>query len=353
MPGFSDSENKANEASYLYAQQLFEKGKYEQASEAFQALGEYENSKELKKESDYLFASKLLDQKNFIRAYNVFESLSGYKDSVERAKESKYLYALNRLNVHDYKKAIDAFKIITGYKDVDERLLEAQYNYALALSKNDSWFDRPDWKKASGIFSELGDYKDSKEKYKETYYQYGQELIMDKAYNDAIDVFESLENYEDSKTLVKEAKYMYVLAHQNRLGTTTYEYLKDLKAAGYKDSNEIYKSLYSWHVTIVMNDSENDNTTNKTSISKYSNFYCHVKLSGGPPNEGIELKYTMNFPDGGRNSDSWEGKWYSGSTGTCWGYYETPEYGATGTFRVKVYNKSTGELLGEASIRLT
>lgn len=353
MSGFSDSENKANEASYLYAQQLLEKGEYEQASKAFQALGDYEDSKELKKESDYLFASKLLDQKNLIRAYNVFESLSGYKDSVERAKESKYLYALNRLDVNDYEKAIDAFKIITGYKDVDERLLEAQYNYALVLSKNDYWFSRPDWEKASGIFLELGNYKDSKEKYKETYYQYGLELITKQAYDDAVDVFESLENYEDSKTQLKEAKYRYVLAHRNGLGTTTYEYLKDLKAAGYKDSSEIYKSLYSWHVTLVMNDNENDSTTNKTSISKYGEFYCHVKLAGGPPGGKVKLKYALGFPDGNWVYGKWDWEWQSGFSSWCNGYYETPAYGATGTFRVRIYDQSTGELLGEASIRLT
>ena len=102
-----------------------------------------------------------------------------------------------------------------------------------------------------------------------------------------------------------------------------------------------------------MNNSEKDETTNKSSISRYDRFYCHVKLSGGPPDGSTRLKYVLYFPDGSTYSGKWNFDWHAGTTSWCCGYYRNPSNGATGTFRVRIYYQSSGNLLGEATVTIT
>ena len=347
LSDYSDSSDQANASNYHYGQELLENGEYENAHTVFKALSGYEDSKDLADESYYQLATQLFGEKKYDEAYTYFKGLSSYKDSKDQANESEYLYGIERFDAGDYEKAVAAFKLVKDYKDVGERLPEAKYQYALALT------EKKDWKAASSLFKELGDYQDSASRYKETYYQYGLQLLGSKSYKEAVTVFNSLGSYQESKAKLNEAKYGYVTAHKNRTDTTTYSYLKDLKAAGYKDSKDIYNSLYAWSVTIVINDSETNSTTSKSSISKYKTVYCHVTLHGGPPNEGIELRYSYNWPSSSTNGDSWDGKWYDGSSGAFYTWYTTPAYGYTGTFKARVYNKTTGELLGEATVTIT
>ena len=347
LSDYSDSEDQAKASNYLYGQELLESGEYEAAHTVFKALSGYEDSKNLADESYYRLAVQLFGEKKYDEAYTYFKGLSSYKDSKGQAKESKYLYAIERFDAGDYEKAVTSFTIVNGYKDVSSRLTEARYQYALLLTR------KSDWKAASTLFKSLGNYKDCPSRYISTFYRYGLQLLSRKSYVEAAAVFENLGNYEDCVSRACEARYAYVLGHKSRIDHTTYLFLSKLIDDGYKDSKEIYKSLYAWKVTIVMNDSETDSLTNKTSISRYSNFYCHVTLTGGPPNGSIELKYAMRFPNGHWGYGSWDGPWYSGTYGAAYGYYSTPSSGSSGTFTIKVYNKSTGELLGEASIKIT
>lgn len=347
LADYEDSAEQVNVSNYMYAKELLENGEYEEAHNIFKALKNYEDSKDLANESNYRLAGKLFDEGDYNEAYNLFLGLQTYKDSKDRARESKYKYALKCFDDGDYKNAVAAFSAIRDYEDVEERLPEAKYRYALALTAQSNW------KEASDQFRSLGDYKDSATKFQETYYKYGLLLINQKNYKSAINVFSELGNYEDSKTRINEAKYAYVQANKNSTDTTTYSYLKDLKAAGYRDAQSIYNSLYAWRVSLVMNNSEKDETTNKSSISRYDRFYCHVKLSGGPPDGSTRLKYVLYFPDGSTYSGKWNFDWHAGTTSWCCGYYRNPSNGATGTFRVRIYYQSSGNLLGEATVTIT
>ena len=347
LSDYSDSSDQANASNYHYGQELLENGEYEDAHTVFKALSGYENSNDLADESYYQLATQLFGEKKYDEAYTYFKGLSSYKDSKDQANESEYLYGIERFDSGDYEKAVAAFKLVKDYKDVGERLPEAKYRYALALT------EKKDWKAASSLFKELSDYQDSASRYKETYYQYGLQLLNSKSYKKAVTVFDSLDSYSESRTKLNEAKYGYVTSHKNRTDNTTYSYLKDLRSAGYKDSKDIYSSLYAWKVTAVINDSETNTTTSRTSISKYKTVYCHLKLSGGPPSEGITLKATATWPNGASNSHKFDNKWYDGSSGYYYCWYETPAYGSTGTLRIRIYNNDSGELLGEFTVTLT
>jgi hypothetical protein len=180
----------------------------------------------------------------------------------------------------------------------------------------------------------------------------GIEALKAKRYSTAIYSFEKAGSHKDSKTQLKEAKYQFVLANRNRSNTDTLNYLKELKSAKYKDSAAIYTELFGWKAEIIANDDEDNSTRDMTSITKYSNWYFHIKVSGGEPNAETKIKYTAYFPNGEKKSGSWDDKWKSGWSGTCWFWYNNPAYGKQGTFKLKVYD-GNGSLIGEKSIKIT
>lgn len=348
---YSDSAEQAKASTYLYAQELLERGEYENAHIVFKELSDYEDSKKLANESYYRLAVKLFSEKKYDEAYTYFKGLSSYKDSKDQANESKYLYGIERFDAGDYEEAFAAFKTVKNYKDVAERLPEAKYQYAISLT------DKKEWRTASRLFRELGDYQDSATKYKEAYYQYGLQLLSNKSYKEAVTVFNALGSYQESKSKLNEAKYGYVLTHKNNTDTTTYCYLKKLKAMGYKDARDIYNSLYAWSVKLVaFNTSRNDDTTISSSVSRYCSYlHFSFELLGGPPGEEITLTHRIYWPSGSVSYSDWywEDKRRGYTFGAYWDGFTNPSNVDTGTMTVKVYNKATGELLGEASIRIT
>ncbi len=386
---FSDSAEQVNAANYQYAKQLLENGLFEEAHAAFEALADYKDSGILSKESYYQLASKYYDEKEYEKAYDTFGIISHnnykdstdlrdescyqlatdllakgkyseaasyfskiptYKDSLNLSKEAKYCEATDYIDKKAYGKAIDILYSIKGYKDSADLLKKAQYNNAKQLAEKGSYTE------AIALFKSLGDYSDSATKYKETKYAYGNSKLKAKDYKTAVSIFEDLGSYNDCKDKVKEAKYGYVLANKNSANTTTYEYLKDLKSAGYKDSNDIYKSLYAWKVINIYFNSSESGTNKKYNISKYDPVYCHFELSGGPPGESIYLYHKVIFPDGdSTGKDRPDYKQFRGST-SWWGWedgiYTTPYYGVTGTLTFKFYDEE-GNLIGEGSVAIT
>ena len=348
LSDYKDSPDQVIASKYQYAQELLESGEYEEAHKMFVSLSNYEDSKKLADECYYQCAVKLFDEKKYEGAITYFTGLSSYKDSKDRVKEAKYLYAIERSNAGDYERAINLFSSIRDYKDVSDRLQETKYQAANLL------MEKKDWRNASSKFRELGDYQDSASKYKETYYQYGIQLINNRNYREAVSVFDAdaLKDYQDSGEKINEAKYGYVLENKNSTDSVTYAYLKDLKSESYKDSKTIYNLIYAWKASIVTNDSENNSTTRKSSISRYSTIYCHIALSGGPPGEYTTIKAVGYWPNGTTTTVRWDNndKWTNGSAGSAYYWYYTPANGAKGTFTVKVYAGSS--VIGQDSITI-
>ncbi len=350
---YSDSADQAIVSNYLYGQELFENGEYENAHAVLSSIAGYNDSKELADESYYRLAAQLFAEQKYDKAYSYFIVLSSYKDSIDLANESKYLYGIERFDAGDYEKAVAAFKLVKDYKDVGERLPEAMYQFALALTEEKAW------KAASSLFNELGNYQDSAKKYKETYYQYGLQLLSSESYKEAVTVFEALGSYQESKAKLNEAKYGYVLAHKNNSDSSTYSYLKDLKAVRYKDAKDIYNSLYAWSVELLcFNTNREDYTTISSSVSRWTNYLRYgFQLQGGPPGESVTLTHRTYWPDGSvRYSNwNWENKTRFERCYCFWddGIFYDPSNAARGTMTVKIYIRSTGECIGSFSIRIT
>ena len=297
----------------------------------------------------YSSANKCVENKEYLEAVSIYEELADYKDSAEKAVSARYLFAVMEYENKNYEAAYENFYIVRDYKDSLEKAKATALEYSKLL------FESKEYTKVIQWYEKTEDYDKNASFYKEACYKFAVECFTDKSYDQAIKYFDKAGDYNDAIEQKKSAKYGYVNAHKNNDDNTTFEYLKELKAANYKDSASIYKDLYSWKVTSVFNTSEND-TNNMTSISKYKPIYCHITLSGGTPNESTKIKYQVSRPNGTTDSmDSFDGEWYDSYSGDWYfedGLYSNPAYGETGTLSVKYYDDA-GNLIGSASVRIT
>lgn len=333
------------EMKYNSANKCLNSGQYADALAIYEELGEYKDSSEKVIPCRYQLASSQLENEEYQNAYDNFSLLKEYEDSKSKFQESGYGYAQALMAEKKYQEALDVLDSVGEYKKSSE-LKEQCY-----LDGAKQFYDNKDYKNAV-IWYQHQKLSEKDRFYIESCYQYGVQFLNSGEYGKAIEQLNKTGNYSDAKEKINEAKYAYTLANKNSSSKTTYNYLKDLKAAGYKDSEKIYEELYAWKVDIIANDDKNDKTTSLSSISKYSNFYFHISLSGGEPGDETKIKYTGFFPDGDTNSGIFDGKWSNGDSGTCWFYYTNPAYGKQGTFTLKVYDNN-GNMIGTESIKIT
>lgn len=225
------------------------------------------------------------------------------------------------------------------------------FNYQAACDA----LDNGEYDVAYQAFLDLDGFLDSDEMLTETQYQKACSYQDKKNYTQAIAIFEDISYYKNSEKKITECMYGYVLAHKNNNDRTTYDYLLTLKSAGYKDSATIYKNLYSWKVTVLGWNSDEDSSSYTSSISKYRAVYCHFKLTGGTPGASTTISISGTYPDGDdidytfeyATDDGWSG-WYGWSDGL----YIYPEYGDTGTIRIYFYDDD-GNQIGSGSVKIT
>lgn len=265
----------------------------------------------------------------------------------ERRKAAAY--AVQLAEAEDYSTAISYFTVAGSFVDAKERLTDAIYNYAcqdMSIGRYDC--ARENFKRCAG-------YKDADDKYKEAAYNYGCKLIDGKKYETAVSVFKELGSYKDSASKQLEAKYGYVVDNKRLKETSKYYgYINDLVDARDKDSRAIYKEVYKWTANIyAINNDEDDEITNASSLSKYDTWYFHFELQGGPPNGTEQLYYKITYPDGTSNGKKpFTDKWEENTSGYVSAWYNTPRNGRTGTCTVTIYD-SNGNQIGSASIKIT
>lgn len=347
LDDYSDSKEWVLKSKYAKATDNFENKKYSEAAELFKELGNYEDSKDWMNESKYQMAETAFSNKDYKTAYISFESITpGYKDVKDKGKEAKYRYACECFSAKKYKEASDLFIVLRDYKEGQTKYNESTYAYAKAC------YDKQMYKNARTYFEKVKGYEDADVLWNESSYLAGIECLNDKEYQNAIIFLEDVKGYKDAKEKLNEAKYAYVCAHKNKTDSTTLLYLKQLKEVGYSDSAAIYRNLYQWYASIAINDSEYNETSILSSISRFSNIYCHVKLSGGEPNANTKISYRFIWPNGSSSSGAWDEKWDTGDSGWCKFWYNSPYYGEIGTATCNIYDEN-GNLIGSESITIT
>ena len=271
-----------------------------------------------------------------------------------------YNKAMTALHNNQFDEAYALFDKLDDFKDSYDMLDEVQYQKGLYL------YNQGKWQESIDVLSEFSYYDDryddaediidkARDKMTDETYQKALEYEKNGNRSQAIELYETIDSYKDSEERINALKYAYVLENKNNTNSTTYEYLKDLKYDNYKDSKDIYNSLYAWKVSIVVNSSANDYTTNRTSISRSSPIYFHIKLSGGPPNGSTRVRYSYELPNGRTGSGSHDGYWNAGSSGSNYwddGLYQNPAYGETGNLKME-YKDSDGNIIGSVTVRIT
>ena len=131
------------------------------------------------------------------------------------------------------------------------------------------------------------------------------------------------------------------------------KYLNELFDSNYSGIGDIYYKYYEWKVKIVANMSPDDYSSDISTASRNDIVYFHVTLSGGPPEEDIDVYYRAKYPSGHEEIQQIGTGWRSGSKGTVRCMYAVPLLGKEGKLTFSVYNKSNEELLGSDSITLS
>ena len=151
---------------YQQAQSLMQEGRYEEAITAFDALGEYQDSKaqidlanrgieEQNRANEYAAALSLLSQGQYSEAEKAFRVLGDYQDSQARIEEclaGRYNQAQTLLNEAKYDDAIQAFSELGEYSNSQMQVNEAQFGKAKSL------ISAGDYKTAYEILVPLKDY---------------------------------------------------------------------------------------------------------------------------------------------------------------------------------------------------
>ncbi len=288
---------------------------------------------------------------DYSSAYTIFTELGDYKDAATLKESTGLSAAEAMIENEEYDAAIE---ILEGLK---QSIQKKKLHSAVYLKLAQKYYDESNYKKAADSYACIYNSDKTSDLYYNICYEFGKQLLEENKYSEAISRFEMCSEKYDIGDLVNEAMYGYVKANKDSTDIQSktsdfYKYIKKLKKINYKNTEKIYNEVYAWKATIVVNDDEDDETTDMDSISKYNNWYFHVSLSGGAPGASTKLTRKGFFPDGEVLKSSWDGKWEDGYSGTCWFYYNTPEYGKQGTFTLKIYD-SNGNKIGEKSVKIT
>ena len=342
---YRDAAAMADEARYQKAVSLMENGSYAEAAPVFEQLEDYKdsraNGRTCRAEDTFARALDDFNNRRYEAAAAGFASVRGEKkeagDYIDRAY---YCDAKEKFDRGDYKGAAEQFAKAGAYEDAEALRQEACYQYGLEC------FDRQDYRSAYEYLTKVSEYKDVPERYSEVSYRYGCRLLEEGSWLNAVNVLSPLGDYYDSREKTAEARYGYVSDNKDRFNLTTYQYLLDLTEAGYKDSAEIYSSLYGWHLTVVFNNKENDDVT-PSDIDRTETAYAHIHVSGGTPGEDLKIRIETTWPDTQVTEQEINAVLRDGDSRYAPFALMHPSEWSAGKIRVRIFNAATGEMIGE------
>lgn len=242
--------------NYKSAVTLMERGRYEEAAQAFKTMGNFKNSMRLHIKCTlmpgYEKAIAMMKEGNYKGAKKKFEVLDGFLDSKKKAQycsnSSAYLNAKNLMKDGSYIEAADAFGKLNHFKDAKKLSIECMnlkeygdandllkagkytearktfekiaafrnshqlinqcYEKSYSIAKK--YMKNGEYTKAKKLLTEIGTYKDSIElgvkcenfELKKQYNK-AKSAYKEKKYYTAYKIFDRINNYFDSKEKAK------------------------------------------------------------------------------------------------------------------------------------------------------
>lgn len=202
-------------ASYRYedAMSLYEAGDYEKALVVFEALDDYEDSRQKAAECElairYQDAVALMDAGSYEEALAAFKDLGDYEESLQKATECgleiRYQDAVALMDAGNYEDALAVFEVLEGYRDSAAlmescytTIMDGKYRDAVAMMEQDPV-------QAFELLMALDGYSDSELKADSLYEHYAAEMRKTADVGDYIlfGAYEQDNNYRNSKEYIE------------------------------------------------------------------------------------------------------------------------------------------------------
>lgn len=273
---------------YDKAEALLAEGKYKEAAEAYNALGEFKDSREKSQLARYKLAEMLMEKEAYEPAVAVLNTIADYPDAkalLEKAQqEANYVTAKLLMEEHKYEQAADAFAALGEFKEartlagqcylehakalLKEKKLDAvveilkkvpdnseatallaEVEQELAYAAAQKLFADKNYLEAARAFAAIGSYQDAATQAERSYYEYAQVLTEEKKVDKAIEILEKIPKYPQSRALLN--KLNLEKAYQDALALLeSKEYQKAAEAflamGDYKDAKQ--QSEYSYYL---------------------------------------------------------------------------------------------------------
>lgn len=278
-------------------------------------------------------------------------AICGYMIYIHMAAPAmKYEEAQELQAAGKYQKAIEKYESLADYKDSQEKIWQCY------ISMGDDQYANGKYEKAIKTYQKALKLKKSKkinEKIRNCYIAIGDRQYESGEYENALKTYISVVEMGDSDELqekINAAKFAYVKAFQADRTSQVEQYMAELMTLKYPGIQEIYDAYYAWHVKILANTSETDYSTDIDTASRKDTVYFHALISGGEPNESVELYYEIAWPNGSKQIYGLDSRWQDGSKITARFQYPIPLFGKEGKLTFTLYDKSTNEVMGSDSI---
>lgn len=278
-------------------------------------------------------------------------AICGYMIYIHMAAPAmKYEDAQELQAAGKYQKAIEKYESLADYKDSQEKIWQCY------ISMGDDQYANGKYEKAIKTYQKALKLKKSKkinEKIRNCYIAIGDRQYESGEYENALKTYISVVEMGDSDELqekINAAKFAYVKAFQADRTSQVEQYMAELMTLKYPGIQEIYDAYYAWHVKILANTSETDYSTDIDTASRKDTVYFHALISGGEPNESVELYYEIAWPNGSKQIYGLDSRWQDGSKITARFQYPIPLFGKEGKLTFTLYDKNTNEVMGNDSI---
>lgn len=174
------------------------------------------------------------------------------------------------------------------------------------------------YQEAYDAFAALGDQNDAPQRLVDLALEAGRAAEAEGDFENAVLWYDRAENIE----LSNAAKYAYVQANQSREDDTTLNYLLALKEGKYRDSADIYKTLFGWEFEFALvshTDFSNKGSVWAQSSSvlsksvKYDSPALLIMPKGGAPGSTVELDIAIEEITA-KSQITYSGKWVKAGT---------------------------------------
>lgn len=204
---YQDSAALSKAARYQRAAHLASTGQYESAVAVYNEIIGYESSAELRSAAVYAWAGQLMGQKDYTAAREKYLSLGTYSDAATQANDCLYQPALSAIDSDNYLTAIDLLtQLDAAYQNTALRLQEAYYGAA------NQYFEQQNYDTAADYYLLAGDYLDAYSQATACLYEPAYALMQEGNYAAAKESFDKILTYRNAQQLSWECSYLLALS---------------------------------------------------------------------------------------------------------------------------------------------